>query len=206
MNWYKQAKIREFFNIQDTMDIKTAAIWSNLWIGIKRLFEGLGNLLLGSLQAVVSPINTVINLPLYSLIPFTPLLNDKEELPGHEDPRAEKYMHCSGVMGIVCAIANLFRAVHNGSEAIVRFGLAAGETAGLIAKKIKSLMSEDKINNTVDNAVNDYLDEEGESVDGNALRLAAEKSKKMMSSRFMDWVDRIDYEMGTLMEGHVVSL
>jgi len=205
LNWYKQAKIREMFNIHYPMDVKTAAIWFNLWQGIKKLFEGLGNLLFGSLQAVVSPINTVINLPLYSLIPFTPLLNDKEELPGQEDPRAEKYMHCSGVMGIVCAIANLFRAVYNGSEAVVRFGLAAGETVGLITKKIKSLISEDKINSTVDNAVNDYINED-KTVDGNALRLAAEESKKEISSKFMDWVDRLDYEMGTLMEKHVVSL
>jgi hypothetical protein len=203
MNWYRQAKIREFFNIQEPMDIKTAAIWSNLWRGVVKLFEGLGNLLFGSLQAVVSPIMTVVNLPLYSLIPFTPLLEDDKDRDS--DPRSSKYMHCSGAMGMVCAIANLFRAVYNGSEAIVRLGLAAGETVVLITKKIQSLISQNKIDQTVDNAVNDYIDED-KTVDGNALRLAAEESKKEISSEFMDWVDRLDYEMGTLMEKHVVSL
>lgn len=206
MNWYKQAKIKEYFNIayDYSMDIKTAAIWSNLWRGIVKMFEGLGNFLFGSVQAIVSPIMTVRNLPLYTLIPFTPILDNEEELP--KDPDTRKHLHCKGAMGIVCAIANLFRAVHNEAEAIVHFGLAAGETVYFITKKIKNLVSEEKINDTIDDAVDKYISEEPKEVDEGELKEAAEKTKKMTSNKLMEWIERIDYEMGTLMEQHVVSL
>lgn len=136
MNWYKQAKIREYFNIPNEMDIKTAAIWSNIWKGIKRSFESAGNLLMSVFQLSVSPFIILGTLPKFlysSLILFD---DSGDKWSEHESLDIFK-----GILGIGFGIANLFRSVYQGAEAAIRFGLAAGETTGTILKKMYGLIS-----------------------------------------------------------------
>ena len=56
------------------------------------------------------------------------------------------------------------------------------------------------------NAVDKYVSEESGKVDETKLKKAAEKTKELTSSKLMNWIDRITYEMETLLEKHVVSL
>lgn len=210
MNWYQQAKLKEYFNIQGDLDIKTAGILSNIWEGIKSLFASAGNLLVGVFEAALSPLATIGSLTLYSILPFTWLLDEGNHIED-VDIRSLDYMHCKGVMSIVCAIANIVRGVYHGVRGIVKLGLAAGETALVISKKINGLLNKSKIDKTVDHAVKDYIIKENVNPDeAKKVKEQTDKSKDSLTKGLRGWLKRVSYEIESLFEGisrgHIVSL